>query len=658
MRDHMSDRAIEVEGLVKSFRIADPDGGRRVLSGRKTAEHRVIDGMDLSVGKGEILGIIGGNGAGKSTFLKLLTGILEPDEGSIRMDGKVASILELGMGFHQDLSGRENIALKCGYYGMGRNETAEAVDRIIEYSELGTFIDSPVKTYSSGMNARLAFSVMMCVDAEIMIVDEIMSVGDLTFSMKSKGHFRRMKDAGKTVVLTSHNMRTIETLCDRVVWLESGKVRMDGDPATVCSSYRFFMSESDDVIEKMAHAGVADAEYRHGHTLLYRDGDETSYREYLERASKGGCAPAMREYGDIRLSEGDVEEAVRHYASAASLRDADAARRHAVLEGGMIENIRRLDGLYDGLDGRYGPFLKYNHALLLLRAGTGGMDVAKALQLLEDAYAHGSLDAGHQLAQMHLRGTGVPRSMDRAVSIMEDVARKGHTRSQTQLAQMFMDGDAVRRDTAHSFEFYLMAAENGDRNAQCKVADMYREGIGTDKDMDSAREWYRIYACSCIVDQIISAAKAVEAPGSGFDMTADELYDMAAITSNRRATRQIRQARAGPVRTSLMKDESLRKDPEKAFRLFSELAASGDAEATLALAMMYKDGIYVEPDTEMYRSNVRTAAMLGNKDAKAMVERWERRKDRRKAAKANRSANGNDGNRSIRRPCWSPNRRL
>jgi lipopolysaccharide transport system ATP-binding protein len=197
-----------------------------------------IRGIDLVIPKGKTVGIIGRNGSGKSTLLKLMTGIYTPTSGSIEMRGRISALLDLGAGFHPDFSGRENILINGIILGMTRAEIRARMDQIIEFSELGEFVDEPVRTYSSGMYARLAFAVATHVDPEILIVDEILAVGDEHFAKKSMAKMMEFKKAGKTIVLVTHDLGTIERWCDLGVWIDAGRIRGVGNSSALVEEYR------------------------------------------------------------------------------------------------------------------------------------------------------------------------------------------------------------------------------------------------------------------------------------------------------------------------------------------------------------------------------------------------------------------------------------
>ena len=185
----------------------------------------------------DFIGITGENGSGKSTLLKLMTKIIFPNKGTIETTGKLTSLLELGAGFHPDFTGRENIYFNASIFGLTRKEIDNRLNQIIEFSELGELIDNPVRTYSSGQYMRLAFSVAINVDAEILLIDEILSVGDQHFQEKCFNKMRELRKEGKTMVFVTHSMESVRNLCDRAIWLYNGEVRMDGNTKEVVDEY-------------------------------------------------------------------------------------------------------------------------------------------------------------------------------------------------------------------------------------------------------------------------------------------------------------------------------------------------------------------------------------------------------------------------------------
>ena len=207
------------------------------MRNKRKEKREVLKDINLDIKKGETVALIGVNGSGKSTLLKLMTQIIFPNKGTIETKGKLTSLLELGAGFHPDFSGRENIYFNSSIFGLTRKEIDKRLDQIIEFSELQDFIDNPVRTYSSGMYMRLAFSVAINVDADILLIDEILSVGDQHFQEKCFNKMRELKREGKTMVFVTHSMDSVRNLCDRAVWLSNGVVRMDGNTNEVVDEY-------------------------------------------------------------------------------------------------------------------------------------------------------------------------------------------------------------------------------------------------------------------------------------------------------------------------------------------------------------------------------------------------------------------------------------
>jgi len=235
-----ADIALEVSGLGKTYRIHDRplDALLELVTRRpRHREFRALDDVSFAVRRGERVGIVGANGAGKSTLLRILSGTLDATSGRFTVAGRLRAVLELGTGFHEDCTGRENILMGGLCMGHSRQELEERLDWIIEFSELGPVIDRPLRTYSSGMKARLMFSVAFCMAVEIMIVDEALATGDGAFVQKCTQHIVRLCQSGTTALIVSHNLYLLERLCDRVLYLSAGRLVADGDPLTVCKLY-------------------------------------------------------------------------------------------------------------------------------------------------------------------------------------------------------------------------------------------------------------------------------------------------------------------------------------------------------------------------------------------------------------------------------------
>lgn len=244
----MSENAIEVRNLKKIFKIY-PDKSNSIkekilfFKRNKYEVNQVLDGVSFDIKKGEAVGLIGKNGCGKSTTLKLLNRIMYPTSGTISVNGRVSSLIELGAGFHPDMSGRENIYTNASIFGLTKKQIDEKLDDIIEFSELGEAVDNPVRTYSSGMYMRLAFSVAINVEADVLLIDEILAVGDVSFQKKCFEKLREIKYSGTTIVIVSHSLQQIEQICDKSIWIEKGHIRQIGNPKEIHLKYLKEMEE-------------------------------------------------------------------------------------------------------------------------------------------------------------------------------------------------------------------------------------------------------------------------------------------------------------------------------------------------------------------------------------------------------------------------------
>ncbi len=211
------------------------------LNENKYEMYHALRKIDLKIKKGEVVGIIGKNGCGKSTLLKLMAGILVPDCGKVQVNGRLSCLIELGAGFHPDFTGRENIYTNASIFGMSKKMIDQSIKEIIEFSELGEFIDNPVRTYSSGMYLKLAFSVAIHIHPEILLIDEILAVGDASFQRKCFQRLEEIKSTGATIVIVSHDLGSLEKFCTRVLWIHEGMIKMDGKPLVVTRTYQDYM---------------------------------------------------------------------------------------------------------------------------------------------------------------------------------------------------------------------------------------------------------------------------------------------------------------------------------------------------------------------------------------------------------------------------------
>ena len=241
-------QAIKVEKLTKIYKLQDITNSKlkdtfKFLRKKHQKEFYALKDVSFNVQKGEVVGIIGVNGSGKSTLLKILTGVLQPTSGTVSLDGKVSSIIELGTGFNHELTGIENIYLTGSLLGFSKSEIEEKMDEIIKFAEIGDFIKQPVKIYSSGMVVRLAFAIAANVESDILIIDEALAVGDVKFAFKCINHMNRLVKKGTTILLVTHDTQTVKSFCKRAIWLHQGQIKMDSDTQSVTSQYIRFLFE-------------------------------------------------------------------------------------------------------------------------------------------------------------------------------------------------------------------------------------------------------------------------------------------------------------------------------------------------------------------------------------------------------------------------------
>lgn len=648
------DSAIELNNVSKSFKIQIRNSDSDKLFSPKThSVNKVLDDVSLTVKKGTVMGILGRNGSGKSTILKIISRIMEPDSGTVEIGGKLASILELGMGFHPDMSGRENIYIKGEMYGFSRKQIEERVDQIIEYSGIDRYIDNPVKTYSSGMVGRLAFAIMVNVDADVLLVDEILSVGDAAFSAKAAEHFKKMAKSGKTVLFVSHNINFLEQICSRAVWIENGKIIEDGPAKKVCSIYRNRVSESFDIISDLAHSGVADAQYKLA--MMYHNGtdvlpDEDLSALWMKRAADQGNTLAQVRYADMLMQTGslsDAEDALNFYKSAANAGNEEARMKISSLSRheGLNQDLETVKGIFKQLAERGNPLDMYRYADLLLKTAWSDEDRTKAFEWFKKASDAGNAEAMHSAALMLRDGKGVAKDVNECVLYLEKAAELGLQRSQLLLGDLYFEGKTVEKDDTKAIHWYEMAATTGNPRAQYMTATMYRDGLGTGLNKDKAEEWFTSYVHSITTQHMIWAANALKYTNLDTKTNSIELYNMAAKYHNLAAdyilggiyrdgtlvTPDSKLARIhlekasltwGAWRTALadllIKNENAN-DFDRAVNLYEKASASGDCGALYRLAQLYRDGIGVEKDHTKSDVLAQFALECGNINAASIV---------------------------------------
>ena len=258
----MGDVAIQVEHLSKMYKLYNKPSDRlkEALGMKvKVREHFALNDVNFQVSRGETVGIIGTNGSGKSTVLKIITGVVSPTKGEVKVDGRISALLELGAGFNGEYSGLENVYLNGTMIGFSKEEIDSKLDDILSFADIGDFIYQPVKTYSSGMFVRLAFAVAINIDPDILIVDEALSVGDVFFQAKCYRKFEEFKQKGKTIVFVSHDLNRISRYCDRVILLNKGNILDEGDPKKIVDLYKKILVQRDEVPEELEQDEVEES---------------------------------------------------------------------------------------------------------------------------------------------------------------------------------------------------------------------------------------------------------------------------------------------------------------------------------------------------------------------------------------------------------------
>jgi len=644
-----SRNAVEIRNVSKSFKIKTASGNRSKdvlpFGITKKGENVVLDNISLDIRRGEVIGIIGRNGSGKSTLLKIISKIIEPDSGTVETNGKVASILELGMGFHPEMSGRENIYIKASMYGFSRKEIDGKIDGIIKYSNLGDYIENPLRTYSSGMIGRLAFAVMINVNADIFLVDEILSVGDVSFSAKASEHFKNSAKSGKTILFVSHSLGNIEEMCGRAVWIEGGNIREDGPAKRVCELYRREMIESFDMTLELAESGNVDAQYRLAR--MYMDGgkigkDETAACEWMRRAAESRHVQAQVDYADMLFdgigTEQDPSAALFYYQAAADRGNVDARMKVSTLIADENSDRTEIRKLFKEIAERGNPLNEYRYADLLLKTAWNEEDREEALEWFLKAADKGNINSKFQAAVMYRDGVGVQTDTERSVKMLREAADSGHNSAQIVLAELLLRGVKTEKDESESFKWYLRSAGSGNPKSQYQVAVMYRDGIGTDVDPVMSKKWFDVFSRSSLVNHQIEIADVMKNQKLDTELDYKDMLAKAAESGNSRAmfllgiayrnmsppntgaaiewltysaerNHPLAQLALGDIYS---KGTDVEKDPRKAFRYYMSASLNGNPMASYRVAVMYRDGTGVEKNDEKYKEFLQIAAEGGN----------------------------------------------
>lgn len=656
-------KVIEIRNLSKSYtlRIPEPHDLLRLLTLRRKRYEtlKVLDGLNLSVGYGEILGLVGVNGCGKSTLQKIIANVLQPDEGYVETVGNVACILELGMGFQDEMTGRENIYLRNELYLIPASETEKSIDRIIHYADIGDWIDKPVKFYSSGMKSRLSFAIMVNVEADVYILDEALSTGDHKFLTKASQHILNLVNKGKTIIFTSHNMRAVETLCTRAIWLDKGRIRMDGDPKTVCAEFKRDAKSGVETVYNMALDGSSEYEYLYAGMIRSGkvQGSFDEYIDWLSKSASGGYRPALCAYGDAlirRNREGDAESAKDAFMKAADNGDYEGKRKYSLMSSDKKTQLEELKGFFKEQAMLGDPTDMFNYAELLSRTALEAGDYTEALELYSAVADMGHPVAAHRVANLYRDGKGVLASVEKYVEYLSLAAELGDLKSAAELGDAYCEGTRLKRDVQKAFEWYLVAASHGHEESQFKVATMYRDGIGVEQSTEEADRWLHAHASSAIAKFEMLAADMIRSGAeTTSDLTPGILYGRAADSLNWKPRMRIA---SNGLKDPSRANDSLKEiddiasfnprsfadaakahadcsDMKGAFDYYSRGAVMGDPDAIYQVAQMYKNGEGVDADETQYRKYTKAAARKGNRDARFVVNKWNKRNNRRKKPK-------------------------
>ncbi len=317
----MENIAIKVTDLEKVYKLYEKPSDRlkealRIGRGRRHTEHRALKGVNMTIRQGECVGIIGTNGSGKSTILKIITGVLSPTSGEVEVNGRISALLELGAGFNMEYNGIENIYLNGTMIGFSKKEIDQKLDEILAFADIGDYVYQPAKTYSSGMFVRLAFAVAINIDPEILIVDEALSVGDVFFQAKCYHKFEEFKEMGKTILFVSHDLSSINKYCDRVVLLNQGVKLGEGSPRKMIDTY------------KQVLVGQYTAPEAEGERLL----DDEQLREMAARGVDGSKNPELLEYGSKKA------QITEYY-----ITDEKGTRTSTILKGSVFTIYMRVE---------------------------------------------------------------------------------------------------------------------------------------------------------------------------------------------------------------------------------------------------------------------------------------------------------------------------
>lgn len=601
--------AVEAHDVCKKFDIKRTT---RYGGLAKADVKQVLNGLSFEARKGEVLGIVGRNGSGKSTLLKVLSGIMRPDSGSVEIAGKIAGILELGMGFQHDLSGRENVHIKCGMYGLSEKEIDGFIDEIIEFSELGDQIDHPLRTYSSGMIAKLAFAVLIHIRCDILVVDEVLSIGDAGFNLKCKMVFDNMKKQGKTIIMASHNMATLELMCDRVMWIDEGKVEEIGEANSVCYHFQSDLTDSYDTVLKQAEMGDVLSQNRLG--IMFRDGfcvnaDVQEAIEWFSRAAGMGSIEAKVNLADLHMKNGDRDSAMRLYKEAADAGNPIASARISLASGRYEAKVARLITRIRE-EAESGNTRSMNLLADLLFNGTlVQKDQKEALQWYEKCADAGIVACQFKVGLCYRDGIGTEKDSEKAIAWLMRSADNGSLPATNELANTYLKGIGTDKDADAGIAWLERAADFGDQRAMLQLSNMYRDGNAVPKDPVKQEHWLTRHASQDLYRTEFAFGDILKAGYVGEKQReCVEWFEDAAINGFEPA--------AFTLGTMYRDGIIVIADSSKAFKYYSSMPDYLSSKCLFEVAMMYLKGNGVVRDEDEAFNLMKKSADMQNNWAK------------------------------------------
>ncbi len=587
--------AVVLKNVSKTYPLKRKNGPNTI--------NTVLDDFSISIEKGEIVGIIGRNGCGKSTLLAIIAKITHPDSGEVHNYGKTAAILELGLGFHMDFSGRDNIYLTGELFGLTRKQIDEKIEKIIEYADLFDYIDNPVRTYSSGMKSRLAFSIIMNVDSDILLIDEVLSVGDAVFIQKAKNYFDNLVKSGKTILLVSHSLDAITNMCTRAIWIERGRIKKDGDPGTVCREYTTALSQDVNILEELAE--LNDPRSLYNLAMRYKeDNNREKYQQFMKKSVEQNYTPALIDYSDYLIETGNIQEATLYLEELSRQNNTQARVKLAELKGGyahfktgILQQIRKRAEC-----GSIPDMFKLCHEELRSQKWN--------LRSEYEYWLEKAADAGHTAAQYRfginrLEKTNNATETEKFIAIIKKSAEKYYLPALSFLSDCYSVGKYVEKDLGKASMLCEMAATWGHIPSQYNIAYNYEHGIGVEENPTKAKKWYTIYTHSINQSTHTLTKQNIEQIFKMDALQQKELIECCRYQNNFVATSNV-------IDVLSKQAEHYESDIEFCIETLKIMSIQGNSNATEKLGDLFFRGIGVEACSEYGFEWYQKAGIQGN----------------------------------------------